>query len=180
MKYLTDDYAIKATFVKENLQNAYRVWTAALILARESGVLAEDEIPELQLNKFQHEPIITILKSYFKTDFTDKRRVRDVVDAKHVACYILKKYTKLTLRDIQDYLSMGHHSTVIHAIEKIGNLLSTDSDIKQDVECLMGIIESQLYQQSQAEIKIRDIQSNGASQQQMHRVVEDDLIKIAS
>ena len=61
-------------------------------------------------------------------------RLKSITLARHVAMYLMKKYTDLSLVDIGFFFKRKDHSTVIHAIEKIENFRSLDSKFSNDIE----------------------------------------------
>lgn len=60
-------------------------------------------------------------------------RGRDVVDARALGMYFMRKYTNLSLYWIGEYFNK-HHATVIHAMRKIEDLKQIDSRIASMVE----------------------------------------------
>lgn len=61
-------------------------------------------------------------------------RLKSITFARHVAMYLMKKHTDLSLVDIGFFFKRKDHSTVIHAIEKIENFKSLDSKFNSDLE----------------------------------------------
>lgn len=64
---------------------------------------------------------------YSKAELLSASRNKDVVAARHVAIYLLKRFTDKSLRDIGMYLGSRDHSTVLHAIEKIRSQMEKDA-----------------------------------------------------
>ena len=52
-----------------------------------------------------------------------KNRIRQVQNAKKVACYLLYNYTPLTLKGVAIELGGMDHSSIIHAIQKFNDLV---------------------------------------------------------
>ena len=61
------------------------------------------------------------------------RRSRSLARPRQIAMYLAKQYTTNSLPDIGRKFSNRDHTTVIHAIKKIEDLLKKDSEIKQSV-----------------------------------------------
>jgi len=59
-------------------------------------------------------------------DMKSKTRKREICDARQAAMFFYKEYTKLSLEKIGRNFGNRDHSTVIHAIEAVNNLLDTD------------------------------------------------------
>ena len=53
-----------------------------------------------------------------------KTRIREVVKSRQIYCWLMRKNTRLSFRDIGTPLNCDH-STVIHAINTINNLIQT-------------------------------------------------------
>jgi chromosomal replication initiator protein len=74
---------------------------------------------------------------YFKIDLdTMKGKVkkREIVIPRQVAMYFCKRYTQLTLALIGENFGGRDHSTVIHALESVEDMMKTDSNFKSSVE----------------------------------------------
>lgn len=64
--------------------------------------------------------------------FKSKTRKRESVLARHIVCYILGKYTRLTLQEIGDRIRPDYdHATVMHAKRAIQNLISTNRHFRE-------------------------------------------------
>jgi chromosomal replication initiator protein len=59
-------------------------------------------------------------------DFYAKSEKREMVQARQLAMYFSKKYTKLSLAMIGQQCGGRDHATVIHALKTVSNLLDTD------------------------------------------------------
>lgn len=62
-----------------------------------------------------------------------KTRKREVVQARHISMFLIKKYTKQSLSAIGQIFERDH-ATVIHAIKTVDNLCETDQSFKQTLE----------------------------------------------
>lgn len=56
----------------------------------------------------------------------DKTRKREIVVARQVAMYFAKQYTNLSLKSIGYHFGNRDHSTVIHALTSVNDLMDTD------------------------------------------------------
>ena len=61
------------------------------------------------------------------------RRSRSLARPRQIAMYLAKQYTTNSLPDIGRKFSNRDHTTVIHAVKKINELIKNDNDIKQSV-----------------------------------------------
>jgi chromosomal replication initiator protein len=63
-------------------------------------------------------------------DFYSKSKKREMVQARQLAMYFSKKYTKLSLAMIGQQCGGRDHATVIHALKTVSNLLDTDKKFR--------------------------------------------------
>jgi chromosomal replication initiator protein len=82
------------------------------------------------------ESIQNSVATYFNLglqEMLSARRSRSLARPRQIAMYLAKQYTTNSLPDIGRKFSNRDHTTVIHAIKKIEDLLKKDSEIKQSV-----------------------------------------------
>ncbi len=70
-----------------------------------------------------------------------KTRKKEVVLARQIAMYLTKKLTKHSLKTIGLHFGGRDHTTVIHALESIENLVIADTQIKSDLEVLKSKLD---------------------------------------
>ena len=75
-------------------------------------------------------------------DMLGPRRVRALARPRQVAMYLCKTLTRRSFPEIGRRFGKRDHTTVMHAVSKIEELLSTDSQIAEDVELLRRALES--------------------------------------
>jgi chromosomal replication initiator protein len=63
-----------------------------------------------------------------------KTRKRHIVQARQLAMFFAKKYTKSSLASIGSQIGDRDHATVLHACKTIDNLLETDKQFKKYYE----------------------------------------------
>lgn len=63
-----------------------------------------------------------------------KTRKKEIVIARQVAMYLAKQYTNHSLKSIGDYCGGRDHSTVIHAIQSVNDMLATEHHFKLSLE----------------------------------------------
>ncbi|MGI6776169.1 MAG: chromosomal replication initiator protein DnaA [Patescibacteria group bacterium] len=66
-------------------------------------------------------------------DLCGKSRQKELVNARHIAMYLLRKDLNLPLMKIGELLGNRDHSTVIHAIEKINQEFTTNETVRHRV-----------------------------------------------
>jgi chromosomal replication initiator protein len=90
--------------------------------------------------RVKHDKIIDLVKSHFGVDFTRKTRKFEYKEARQIAAYLLRKYTSMTLSDIAEYVGVSDHTTIIHAIKKVEDIMYTDSTYKDMIADLESIL----------------------------------------
>jgi len=75
----------------------------------------------------------------------DKTRKKEVVVARQLGMYFAKEYTNLSLQTIGQHFGKRDHSTVIHAINCVNDLIETDRKFKKS------------YQDLQKKLKIKHV-----------------------
>jgi len=63
-----------------------------------------------------------------------KIKKREIVIPRQVAMYFCKRYTQLTLALIGENFGGRDHSTVIHALESVEDMMKADPNFKNSVE----------------------------------------------
>jgi len=74
---------------------------------------------------------------YFKVELEamkGKVKKREIVIPRQVAMYFCKRYTQLTLALIGENFGGRDHSTVIHALESVEDMMKTDANFKNSVD----------------------------------------------
>ena len=78
-----------------------------------------------------------VVSDYFQLDLEilqSKTRKRHVVQARQLAMFFAKKYTKNSLANIGSQIGDRDHATVLHACKTVDNLVSTDKQFKKFME----------------------------------------------
>jgi chromosomal replication initiator protein len=84
---------------------------------------------------------------YFKVELEQmksKVKKREIVIPRQVAMYFCKRYTQLTLALIGENFGGRDHSTVIHALESVEDMMKTDANFKNSVEDLTKKFKSRM------------------------------------
>ena len=80
-----------------------------------------------------------VVSDYFQMDVNtlqSKTRKRHIVQARQLAMFFAKKYTKASLASIGSQIGKRDHATVLHACKTVDNLSSTDKQFRKYVEDL--------------------------------------------
>jgi chromosomal replication initiator protein len=76
------------------------------------------------------------------TDMTSARRARSVARPRQVAMYLAKQLTSRSLPEIGRMFGNRDHTTVIHAVARVTELMQREQDFADDVELLRRMLES--------------------------------------
>jgi chromosomal replication initiator protein len=77
------------------------------------------------------------VSEYFKINTEDlkaKTRKKEIVMARQVAMYFAKEYTNHSLKSIGYHFGGRDHSTVIHAVQCVNDMMEFDSRFKNSME----------------------------------------------
>ena len=80
--------------------------------------------------------IQNLVASHFNLNINDllsPRRPRSLARPRQIAMYLAKQYTTNSLPDIGRKFSNRDHTTVIHAVKKIDELIKKDNEIRQSI-----------------------------------------------
>ncbi|RPD37793.1 chromosomal replication initiator protein DnaA [Candidatus Liberibacter solanacearum] len=75
-----------------------------------------------------------------RNDLLSNRRIRTVVRPRQIAMYLSKIMTPRSFPEIGRRFGDRDHTTVLHAVRKVGKLLETDITLKKEVELLKRLI----------------------------------------
>jgi chromosomal replication initiator protein len=76
------------------------------------------------------------------TDMASPRRARAVARPRQVAMYLAKQLTQRSLPEIGRKFGNRDHTTVMHAVQRVGELMAVEAAFAEDVELLRRMLES--------------------------------------
>jgi len=85
--------------------------------------------------------IIEIVDSVFECDVLRKDRSLKTTFGRKAAAYLLRRYTKLSLKEISGYTGTKDHTTAIHNIKQANNLIETEDWFKNKMKIICQKIE---------------------------------------
>lgn len=80
-----------------------------------------------------------VVSDYFQMDVStlqSKTRKRHIVQARQLAMFFAKKYTKASLASIGSQIGRRDHATVLHACKTVDNLAETDKQFRKYIDDL--------------------------------------------
>ena len=87
-------------------------------------------------NSLSVESIQNLVASHFNLNIQEllsPRRSRSLARPRQIAMYLAKQYTTNSLPDIGRKFSNRDHTTVIHAVKKINELIKKDNEIRENI-----------------------------------------------
>lgn len=57
-----------------------------------------------------------------------RSRKREVVDARHLAMYLIRKSSKMSLKSIGEFFGSRDHTTVLHSLQSVQDQMDVDCD----------------------------------------------------
>jgi chromosomal replication initiator protein len=76
------------------------------------------------------------------SEMTSARRSRNIARPRQVAMFLAKQLTSKSLPDIGRHFGDRDHTTVMHAIARVQELMAQDANFGEDVELLRRMLES--------------------------------------
>jgi chromosomal replication initiator protein len=113
----------------------------ATLLKREIDLSLAKEVLKNIVKEIQTDVSVDFIQKtvaeYFKVDLESmksKTKKREIVIPRQVSMYLCKRYTQLTLALIGENFGGRDHSTVIHALESVEDMMKADSNFRNSVE----------------------------------------------
>lgn len=75
-------------------------------------------------------------------DMSSSRRSRSIARPRQIAMYLAKKMTTKSLADIGNKFGKKDHTTVMHAVKKVEELLTTDNEFQEEITLLERILQN--------------------------------------
>ncbi len=152
-----ENYHIETRFLEliaENITTSIRELESALKRVNALSVLKESKIDEKLIfsvlenmrteninNKFlDPDKIIEVVAQNYmltKKDIISSSRQKEIAFARHIAMYLVRENTDLSLPTIASYFGGRDHTSVIYGVNKISNLIETDSSLRRKLEFLV-------------------------------------------
>jgi chromosomal replication initiator protein len=103
------------------------------------------DIPETAVTRITVDHILAAVSAKLGISLNDiksDKRQRNIVQARHVAMYLARELTDLSLPKIGERIGGRDHTTVLHAVEKVGRLIGEDRQMYDLVQQLTTKIKS--------------------------------------
>jgi chromosomal replication initiation ATPase DnaA len=88
----------------------------------------------------------------FKTtikEITSTTRKHSVTDSRAAICYLLRKYSRLTLKEIGSNIRPDYdHTSVIYMIQKSKDLIDTEFDFRHNIQKCEAVISQKMVNET--------------------------------
>ena len=85
--------------------------------------------------------IVKLVDEVFECDVLKRDRSLKTTFGRKAAAYLLRRYTKLSLKEISAYTGTKDHTTAIHNIKQANNLIDTEDWFKDKMKRICQKIE---------------------------------------
>ncbi len=120
----------------------YRL-TAEPVTIERAEYIVRDLMSTSEPKRIKIDDILKIVSKHFgvnRSDLLSNRRNRSVVRPRQIGMYLAKKLTSRSLPEIGRRFGNRDHTTVLHAIRKVEQLMADDSGLKEEVELLKRML----------------------------------------
>lgn len=93
--------------------------------------------------KITPDKVIQVVCNHYNIDRSDLKgrcRQKELVHARHVIFYLLRNHASMTLKSAGALFNRDH-TTVIHGVQKLHDLMDTEPAVKAEVEVLEGFVK---------------------------------------
>src|SRR3569623_2227791 len=103
-----------------------------------------DLVRSREARRVRIEDILRIVSRHYKVprnELLSSRRSRDVVRPRQIAMYLAKSLTSRSLPEIGRRFGGRDHTTVLHSVRKVEQMMKDDGDLCQEIELLKRMLE---------------------------------------
>ena len=141
-----------ASNIRSNIRELEGALTKLIALSRVENREITPELAENALKEFispDHKReitadlILSTVAEHFNLSVQDlkgSKRNSEIVQPRHMAMYLCRNMTNLSLHSIGDVLGKRDHSTIMHGIEKVDNDIKQYEDIRRTIDVLKNKI----------------------------------------
>ena len=122
---------------------AHNTLTGAPITVEMAETALRDLIRQVEPKRVKVEDIQRIVAKHYqvsRADVLSSRRTQNVVRPRQVAMYLAKTLTLRSLPEIGRRFGGRDHTTVLHAVRKIDELIKTDRTLNDEIELLKRML----------------------------------------
>lgn len=109
-----------------------------------AALALRDLVQPSELQRVKIDDIMRVVGRHYnvaKADLLSPRRARSIVRPRQVGMYLSKRLTSRSLPEIGRRFGGRDHSTVLHAVRKVEDLMSKDDQLQREVSLLIRLLE---------------------------------------
>ncbi len=121
---------------------AYRL-TSQPVTLETAQYITSDLVRGKEPKKVMIDDILRVVTKHFgvnRSDLLSSRRNRSIVRPRQIGMYLAKSLTARSLPEIGRRFGGRDHTTVLHAIRKVDELIAGDAALREDVEILKRLL----------------------------------------
>ncbi len=110
----------------------------------QSALALRDLVQTTDIQRIKIDDILKVVGRHFnvpKADLLSPRRARSIVRPRQIGMYLAKTLTTRSLPEIGRRFGGRDHSTVLHAVRKIEELMHADEKMSREVNMLIRLLE---------------------------------------
>ena len=110
----------------------------------QSALALRDLVQTTDVQRIKIDDILKVVGRHFnvpKADLLSPRRARSIVRPRQIGMYLAKTLTTRSLPEIGRRFGGRDHSTVLHAVRKIEELMHADEKLSREVNMLIRLLE---------------------------------------
>ncbi len=118
--------------------------TAEPISVDRAEYIVRDLMRGTEPKRIKIDDILRIVSKHFgvnRSDLLSARRNRSIVRPRQIGMYLAKHLTSRSLPEIGRRFGNRDHTTVLHAIRKIDELMKEDSSLREEIELLKRLLK---------------------------------------
>lgn len=99
----------------------------------------------VEKNRISKDKIVEAVSSYFnidKKDILSNRKIKNIVNARHIAIYLMRRHLNTSLSEIGEFFGGKNHSVVLFSIKKVEKSIKEDESAKNDITSIENILSS--------------------------------------
>lgn len=124
---------------------AHRQFTTTELTTEIAGAALRDLLQTGDLRRVKIDDILRVIGRHYnvaRADLLSARRARSIVRPRQVGMFLAKRLTTRSLPEIGRRFGGRDHSTVLHAIRKVQELMARDEQLAREVELLSRLLEA--------------------------------------
>jgi chromosomal replication initiation ATPase DnaA len=100
-------------------------------ILKKNNLITDEKIINITPKK-----LVSLVEDVFECDISLQNRKQTTVFGRQAAAFILKNFTRLSLKEIALEIGVQDHSTVLYSIKKCGDLMVTEEWYRNKIEII--------------------------------------------